>query len=554
MRFPIKALFILALSAAAAPLLPALPSPDPLPPRVLILANRDDPDSLAIANHYAAARGVPQANIFALSMSRQETISWAEFISTIWQPLRDELVRQHWLDAIAMSDTDAIGRRKYALSGHRIAALVVCRGVPLKISHDPNLYAPAPPYTNHAEFRTNAGAVDSELSLLAWDGVYSINAFIPNPLFHKDRPTVFDSAKVVKVSRLDGPTSADAMGLVDRAITAERDGLLGRGYVDRGGNFSDGNRWLEAVEAQIAALGFDESVDTEPSTFPPTARFDAPVLYFGWHEADLNGPFAIPGFQFPAGAIALHIYSYSARTLRSPTEGWSGPLVAHGVTATVGNVFEPFLQYTHRPDLFLWALARGDTLADSAYYALPALSWEAILIGDPLYRPFAVSIESQLKQIGRLPARLAGYAVIRQARLLEASGHSSRALAVLREGLSEHPNLALGVALAQRLRLAGERAEAERALDLARTVTEMRPDEWGLEHEAAELFGAMGRHDRAVETYRRLFEAAGIPSEVRARWLVDALRHALDAKDPAQAESWKRDLDDAVAQILRKKP
>jgi hypothetical protein len=56
-------------------------------------------------------------------------------------------------------------------------------------------------------------------------------------------------------------------------------------------------------------------------------------------------------------------------------------------------VFEPYLQLTHRPDLLLRALLRGDNFGDAVVYAQPALSWHTIAIGDPLYRPFAVSVE-----------------------------------------------------------------------------------------------------------------------------------------------------------------
>src|SRR5471032_2292667 len=109
---------------------------DDLAARVVLLANSDDPDSLRIAHHYAEARGVPVANIVALKMPLTEAITWPEFLTTIWQPLEEELVRSKWIDAIPMKLTDTLGRRKYAVSGHRIAALVVCRGVPLKIEHD----------------------------------------------------------------------------------------------------------------------------------------------------------------------------------------------------------------------------------------------------------------------------------------------------------------------------------------------------------------------------------------------------------------------------------
>jgi len=60
----------------------------------------------------------------------------------------------------------------------------------------------------------------------------------------------------------------------------------------------------------------------------------------------------------------------------------------------------------------------GAELGRAAYYATPALSWQTIVIGDPLYRPFAVPLEAQL-------ANLAGFhltgplVLLRKARLLE---------------------------------------------------------------------------------------------------------------------------------------
>ncbi|HEY1763971.1 MAG TPA: TIGR03790 family protein, partial [Opitutaceae bacterium] len=340
--------------------------------QVIVVANSTVPSSVDVARHYAAARAVPKDNVIALPMPAAETITWAEFVSDIWQPLEDQLVGRGWIDAIPMDLRDGVGRRQYAVSGHHIAAIVLCRGVPLRIVNEPKLFSEVKPLTDHGQFRTNQGAVDSELSLLAQPG-YPINAAVPNPLYEVEHPSAILLAQVVKVTRLDGPTPSDAMALVDHAIEAERTGLLGRAYVDMAGPSEMGNRWLAAAEKTIESEGFDMTVGQGPAIFPISSRFDVPALYFGWYAQDLKGPFELPGFQFPPGAIAVHIHSFSAHTLRSATEGWCGPLIARGVTATLGNVFEPYLEYLHRPDLFMAALARGEDLADAAYYALPML-------------------------------------------------------------------------------------------------------------------------------------------------------------------------------------
>ncbi len=509
---------------------------------MIILANSADPDSLRLAAHYAAARGVPAENLVALPMPASETISWTEFVGEIWQPLQDELVRRDWIDAISTPEVDKIGRKKYVMIGHRIAYLVVCRGVPLRIANDPRLLSvnASPDGQSQAQFRTNQGAVDSELSLLARSG-YNINGWVPNPLFHNEHPTPFDLSDIVKVGRLDGPTLADAERLVDNALIAEHTGLLGRSYVDLGGPSPEGDQWLGAAAAQLTALGFDGDVDRTSDTMPVTARFDAPVLYFGWYTSDLNGPFTLPDFEFPPGAIALHIHSFSAHTLRSATDGWCGPLVAHGVTATMGNVYEPYLQLTHRPDLLLHALARGWTLGEAAYYALPALSWQSVLIGDPLYRPFQADFSTHRKSRANLPPSLAPYAVVREMHLLDAEKKSAEALAIAQASMDESPSLVIGLALAQRLAQAGDAVGAAHEVEFARFIKTLRPQEWALAVEAARLLVAGGQAPWAEEVFQNLLSSDGLPPAARAVWLSAARDAALAAHDSAQAAQWELD-------------
>lgn len=495
---------------------PAAP-PDPLAARVVILANRDDPDSLRLARHYAEVRGVPAENIIGLPMPPRETISWDDFLGTVWQPLQDELIRRRWIEAIPMTPTDAVGRRRHVIEGHRLSYLVVCRGVPLRIDHDPARYRPRPPLTEAPAMRTNQAAVDSELTLLATNGS-PINAFVENPLFRNDQPAAAVRSRVIKVSRLDGPTLEDAWALVDRAVAAERDGVIGRAYVDRGGPHPDGDAWLKATAAELRALHFDLDVDEMPATMPATARCDAPAFYFGWYAPDLNGPFALPGFRFPAGAVAMHIHSSSGLTLRSASAGWSGPLVARGVTATVANVFEPYLQLLHRPDLLVKALARGDRFGDAAFYAEPALSWQAIAIGDPLYRPLAVPLEQQRENRAGLAATASAYVTVREMQRLEAAGETAAAETLGRSALESAGALPLALALAQRDERAGRPKAA--AAEFARLAwPDVFPaDEWGLAESAAALLKRVGAFAAADEIERRLLSDPALPNELRTAW------------------------------------
>lgn len=513
--------------------------------RVVVLANASDADSVRLARYYAGQRGVPPGNIIALPMPPDETIGWPEFIAAIYQPLQDVLVARGWIDAFTTTLTDSLGRKRYGISDHRISYLVVCRGVPLRVSHEPRFYVDEPRLAQRAEFRTNQGAVDSELTMLA-HSTYNINGWVPNPRFRVERPPPFENEPVVKVARLDGPAYDDARRLVDQALAAERTGLLGRYYVDLRGPHPDGERWLELTAGQLAGLGFDGDVNREGGMLPASARFDAPVFYFGWHAGDLKGPMALDGFRFPPGAIALHIHSFSARTLRSATTGWCGPLVARGVTATFGNVFEPYLQLTLQPHLLLRALIAGRTLGDAAYYALPALSWQTIVIGDPLYRPFAITLDEQIARLGALPPALAPYGLLRKAHLLDQEKKTAEAQRLLRDGWREHPGLVLSLSLARRMVTAGDKAGAVHTLEAVALPDSFKLGEVPLAQQAAKLLAAGGAAPRAVAVYQAILRNDALGRDWRSAVLREALGAALAAGDRNQAGVWEKELAKAI--------
>ena len=514
--------------------------------RVIILANSRLPESVRLAEFYAEKRGVPRANIVALPLPEADDITWREFIDQVYQPLQDELFQRGWIEGTASSLLDRFGRKRYALNGHHLSYLVVCRGVPLRLYNDPTLLDEKPGRKIAPEFNRNEAAVDAELSLLAQSG-YEITAMVPNPLFAKDHPSSFESDLVVKVSRLDGPTWESARGLVTSALEAERTGLLGRYYIDTRGPHPDGDQWLESAQVQLHGLGFDGDVDRAPTTFDPAARFDAPVLYFGWYTGNLTGPFAREGFVFPPGAVALHIYSFSASTLHSASTGWCGPLVARGVAATVGNVFEPYLQFTHRPNLLLRALSQGQTFGDAAYYALPALSWQAVAIGDPLYRPFQVSLAGQEQQAGTLPPALAPYAVIRRANLLLLQEKKAEARAVLQSALRQRPGLALGLSLAHLALAENDPRTAVEALDFVKAWKKFNPEEWPLGREIAGLLAGHGAQPGALPVYVALARSPAPTPEARRSLLDEARKTADAAGDGELSREFARQLDEAGA-------
>jgi len=76
-------------------------------------------------------------------------------------------------------------------------------------------------------------------------------------------------------------------------------------------------------------------------------------------------------------------------TLRNPNAFWVAPLLWHGAAASLGNVYEPYLQFTSHLSILNDHLLHGFTFAESAYSSIEVLSWMSVMVGDPLYRPYA---------------------------------------------------------------------------------------------------------------------------------------------------------------------
>ncbi len=511
-------------------------------PVVAILANSDDPDSMRVARHYAVARSLPLESIIALPLPLTEQITWSEFVLTLHRPLQAELVRRGWIDAITMDLEDAVGRRKLAVSHVRLDALVVCRGVPLKIARDNELAEKtATPKVLPGNLQTNEASVDAELTLLAI-GDLPINGFVPNPLFASTDPDAAAKAFIIPVGRLDGPTADDAMALVDNAIKAERTGLIGRAYIDIGGPFAQGDGWLRETADELTKLGFAPDIDTDKSTLSVTARFDQPVFYFGWYDGAISGPMKDPDFRFPVGAIAMHIHSFSATTLRNGNGPWVPSLVARGVTLTCGNVNEPYLQFTHQPQRLVRSLAAGRPAGVAALESLSVLGWQAVLIGDPLYQPFKVSFEQQWAQLVSLPAFQVPYVYLRKINLLDAKEHSTQAQSQAWAALRKSASMAIVLDLAKRQLATKDKRGARQTLAIIGSLSNWRPKDFGMIAAGARLLVEADDAAGAVKWYRRLLEDRKLSQPARISLLPEAQQAARSAMDFTQSGRWESEL------------
>jgi hypothetical protein len=130
-------------------------------------------------------------------------------------------------------------------------------------------------------------------------------------------------------------------------------------------------------------------VDTNEATFAAAFPMSDVAFYAGWYTEKVSGPFTWKAAQFMPGAFAYHLHSFSAAKLRTPTEHWAGPMLARGAAATVGYVAEPYLVGTLDVGAFAVRWVQGGfSYGEAVYAAIPVLSWQTVVVGDPLYRPF----------------------------------------------------------------------------------------------------------------------------------------------------------------------
>ncbi|MFO0730977.1 MAG: hypothetical protein U0361_08295 [Nitrospiraceae bacterium] len=66
------------------------------PDQVVVLANRNSTDSVAVARHYAAQRGLTERQIIVLDVPLGETISRSDYEVRLVLPLRAALERNGW--------------------------------------------------------------------------------------------------------------------------------------------------------------------------------------------------------------------------------------------------------------------------------------------------------------------------------------------------------------------------------------------------------------------------------------------------------------------------
>ena len=434
----------------------------------VVVFNADDPLSRDLADYYAGKRGIPPAQVVGLKCSAAEEISREEYDSTLATPLRAQFDARGWWQR----SPDKPGQDPSStVMQNRMRCLVLMRGVPLRIRQTGSY--PGDASNEPSPLRdANGASVDSELTML---GLFTrhISGFLPNPFFrsYSHFPDPRCPPGMMLAGRLDAPTGATVRRMIDDALAVEKTGLWGRCYLDRrglapgSGPMVEGDVWLTKILTDTAPFLMPTIDDNRPELYSASYPMTGAAWYFGWYSEQPAGPFTQPWFHFRPGAVACHIHSFSATSVREPGRWWVGPLLEKGAAAVLGNVYEPYLSLTAHLDIFADRLQEGYSFAESAYAAQPGLSWMNTVVGDPLYRPGLVwkNLASDLGDApvpkGEPASETEGLAYWRGAQVWQARGAGPGTAALEKSGARLHSGL-IYEGLALLLGRAGDKARA----------------------------------------------------------------------------------------------
>lgn len=384
------------------------------PSEVMVIANSNVSDSVKLARYYMEQRGIPKENLISVDTTSKETCSRNDFNEEIAGPIREFLYKRQGgkdvrclvtmfgvplkVDAPKLTkfEKQALQERREALADlqRQLKELSEPKGAEAK-----RLSQQISAMKKQLEAmgkQDQKAAVDSELTLVLAEK-YPLQGWVPNPFFvgFQGKKMLIGKTNTIMVARLDGPSRKIVERMIADSLAAEATGLKGTAYFDarwtkpslqkqlQGNAFYDNSLYLAAEQVSLQAK-MRTLVNSQQALFQPGEAPRA-ALYAGWYSL----AHYVDAFDWVPGAVGYHIASQECQTLQGNGKHWCKSMLEDGASATIGPVAEPYLTAFPVPELFFKVLTDGYyTLAEAYFLSLPYLSWQMILVGDPLYRPF----------------------------------------------------------------------------------------------------------------------------------------------------------------------
>lgn len=306
------------------------------PDSIAIVVNRNDPDSVALGEHYRNARQIPARNLLQLDLPAQQDAIDATTFIRIRQQLDAQLTPQIQFLALAWT-------RPFRVD---------CMGITAAFAFGFS--------RNHCASGCNATAI--------------------SPYFASQSRAPFTDFGMRPAMLLAGATPASARALIDRGKAS--DGTFpynGDGYVL---DTSDQQRSIRAQSPSLSQTGARPLRKTRRDYLQDTHNI---LFYF-------TGSTQVPQLdsnRFLPGAVGDHLTSFGGVLTGSEQMSALRWLEA-GATGSYGTVVEP-CNFPHKfplPEALAHFYQRGDSLIE-AYWKSVQMPGQGVFIGEPLAAPFS---------------------------------------------------------------------------------------------------------------------------------------------------------------------
>ena len=345
------------------------------PHELLVLVNANSEDSIAVANHFVAARGVPALNVITLDLPasvlrRGGDITPEDFTQRIWEPA--------W---------EALHQRGLT---RQVRAWIYSAGFPSRITRKPGLSLTG------ITFLRNQIPADDQVSQARYispyfcgpaqeDGAKNPTVAIPwyQDKLGEEAPL---PAMMLGFTGARGNRLGEVLEAIQRGARSDHSKPKGKVFlVTRDDIRSRCREWqYKATVRELKDLGIKSSIVTRYPTKIESAL------------GILSGSEFIPDaqeFRLPPGAMAEHLTSHAGQfavMYQTMLTYW----IRKGATASCGTVVEPLALWPKFPHARFFAhYGAGCTMIESFYLSI-ASPLQILLVGEPLARPFAEPLDA----------------------------------------------------------------------------------------------------------------------------------------------------------------
>lgn len=371
---------------------------------VCLLVNRDDADSVLVAERYAVLRGIPRLNVVELEgVPAGDRISLSELKELILQPAFARLQERGIAGKIdyLVYSTGFPTRVGFSDRGKQYQWVANAEGSITGMSYlyrlldEERLSFLAPDANRYFGGRVRLQTVANEQVKV--EPVAAADFF--EPVHFRSRyywgtngmPVAADAgipylicSMLGVVGETGGNTVDEILASLSRSVAADGSGSDGTFYFMRNGDVRSKTReWaMEDAAGRLRASG--QRVEILAGALP-RGRKDIAGLMMGAAAFDWAGS----GNELLPGALCENLTSFGARFVGEHGQTRISAFVRAGAAGATGAVSEPYGLQFKFPTPYLFVNYASGLSMGEAYYRSISSPYNLLLLGDPLCRPYS---------------------------------------------------------------------------------------------------------------------------------------------------------------------